>query len=117
VTYIALWVRAFLLTVAVELAVATPLLPRQEKIKRRLGAVVFANVASHPAVWFILPELFPSHLTMLIGVEAWAFASEVLIYKLVFEKLEWRRAVAVSALANGASVLAGIALRALGVPL
>ena len=116
-TYLALWVRAFLLTLGVELAIATPLLPRSEKLWRRLGAVAFANVASHPAVWFILPELFPSHVSMQIGVEIWAFLSEVLIYKLVFVELEWRRSIAISALANGASLLIGLLLRALGVPL
>lgn len=116
-SYVVLWARAFALTVGSELAIATWFLPKEASSSRRLGAVVFANVASHPAVWFVFPELFARWQVALVVSELWALGSEVLIYKLVFPTLPWRRALAASALANGGSLLLGIALRAGGVSL
>ncbi len=116
-TYLGLWGRAFALTFGVELGIVAPLLPRSSPIWRRVGAVACANVASHPAVWFVFPELVQSHFWMVVAAEFWAFASEVLVYRLVFVDITWRRAVGLSAVANGASLLAGLALRALGVPI
>lgn len=113
-TYVGLWARAFALTLGSELLVATPVLPGSESRWRRMAAVAAANVASHPAVWFVFPELLRPYLLMLLMAELWAFASEVLLYRLVFPTLTWRRAVIVSALANGVSLGAGLALRALG---
>jgi hypothetical protein len=49
--------------------------------------------------------------------ELWAFGSEVLLYRLVFRELPWRRAIAVSALANALSLGLGLVLRGLGFPL
>jgi hypothetical protein len=117
VSYVALWARAFTLTVGLELLIATWFLPRDATRSRRVGAVVFANVASHPAVWFVFPELFARWEVALVLSELWALGSEVLIYKLVFPTLEWRKALAASALANGGSLLLGLILRALGVEL
>lgn len=116
-SYLALWVRAFAVTLGVELAVATWFLPKEASRVRRLGAVTVANVASHPAVWFVFPDLVSSWHTALLLSEAWALGSEVLVYRLVFPTLSWRKAFAASALANGASILAGIALRTAGVEL
>ena len=104
-----LWFRAFVLTLAVELPVAAVLLRRWEPDRPRLVAlVVFANLASHPAVWFIFTQL------LLIGtlaydavVEAWAVACEAVFYWVVVRGLSWRRAIAVSVAANLASFLVG----------
>jgi hypothetical protein len=117
VGYVALWARAFALTVGSELLIATWFLPREATRSRRMGAVVFANVASHPAVWFVFPELFSSWHVALVTSELWALGSELLIYRLVFPTLEWRKALAASALANGGSLLLGLVLRWLGVAL
>ncbi len=114
-SFVELWSRAFLLTVGTELAVAPWLMPPSEPRWRRFGAVVAANMLSHPAVWFVFPELRLPYLWFLLVAELWAFASEVLVYRLVFPALTWRRAIAASALANLASVGAGYFLRALGV--
>ncbi len=76
--------------------------------------MVAANVLSHPAVWFVFPELGLSYTPMLVAAESWAVGSEVLLYRLVFPALSWRRAVAVSALANAVSVGVGVLLRSLG---
>jgi hypothetical protein len=117
VGYVVLWARAFALTVGSEVLIATWFLPRDAPRSRRLGAVVFANVASHPAVWFVFPELFARWEVALVLSELWALVSELLIYKLVFPALGWRNALAASALANGGSLLLGLVLRGLGVEL
>jgi hypothetical protein len=117
VSYVGFWARAFLLTVGSELAVAPWLLPPDEPRWRRLAAVGAANVASHPAVWFVFPELGLAYTPMLVLAELWAFGSEVLLYRLVFRTLSLRRAIAVSALANAASLGLGLALRSLGAAL
>jgi hypothetical protein len=58
VTPVEAWARAFALTVAVELAVAPLLLrPGEASLARRLATVFVAQLASHPVVWFVLPEL------------------------------------------------------------
>jgi hypothetical protein len=111
------WFRAFFLTLAVELAVAPWFLPKAEPRWRRAAAVVAANVASHPAVWFVFPALGFRYSVVLTLAELWAFGSEVLIYMLVFRGFSPRKAMIASALANGASLGVGVTLRALGVPL
>jgi hypothetical protein len=117
VSYVRLWATAFVVTWLSELAVATPFLPRSEPRLRRLGAVTAANVLSHPAVWFVFPEVLRPYWVMLVAAELWAFCSEALLYRLVFPSLSWRRAFGVSALANGVSLGLGLVLRLLGAPL
>ncbi len=113
-SYVEHWARAFAFTCAVELAVATPLLRRVEVSRsRRLAAVMLANVASHPAVWFVLPELGLRYQPMVALAEAWAVAAEVAAYAIVFPALGARRALGVSAVANAASFGIGLVVRAL----
>ncbi len=114
-TLVELWLRAFVVTAAVELAVGGPLLAAPHSRARRAAAVLFANLASHPVLWFVLLRVgWPYELRHLVG-EAWAIGVEAGIYKLVFPTLTWRRVAAVSLLANGASLAVGLGLRALGV--
>lgn len=110
------WARAFAVTTLVELLVATPLLANVEARRwRRAAVVVFAQIASHPAVWFILPELGMQRSTYLVVAEGWAVVCELLLYRVVFPDLRWSRAFGVSALANGASFAAGLVLQHLHV--
>jgi alpha-D-ribose 1-methylphosphonate 5-triphosphate synthase subunit PhnL len=105
------WLRAFAVTLLVEIPVATPLLAGVErKIARRIAIVVVANLATHPLVWFLFPGLAFGRGTRLALSEAWAFAAELAIYMIVWPSLRLRRAALVSLLANGASVAAGVAL-------
>lgn len=110
----ALWPAAFLLTVAVELLVAVPLLGLDSvrPFRRRVGVVVLAQCATHPFVWFAWPLLGLPRPAYLLCAEAFAFAVELLIYRRAFRDLSWSRAFAVSALANGVSVIAGSLLYA-----
>lgn len=106
-----LWLRAFTLTLLVELAVATPLLG-PASVTKRLSAVALANLLSHPLAWFVLPSTGLSGIALLVLIEAWAIASELALYRLVFPSSSWLRLAGLSAVANGASLAAGALVRA-----
>lgn len=109
--WVANWLRAFAVTLLVEVPVATPLLGIVERsVARRISIVVVANLATHPLVWFLFPGLASGRATRLALSEAWALLAELAIYKLVWPSLRARRAALVSLAANGASVAAGFAL-------
>jgi len=107
---VAIWARYFALTLVVELGIAVPVLGRRQALGRRAAAVSFAQLISHPVVWFILPELGLGRMSYLLVAEAWALVIELLFYRFAFADLSWSRALAVSALANGASLAAGTVL-------
>jgi hypothetical protein len=108
VTLLHAWLRAFLLTTVTELAVAVPVLGHEGPLPRRVAAVCLAQLATHPAVWFIWPLFGWPRPTYLLVAEAFALITEALIYRLAFERLLWSRAFAASALANGVSVAVGL---------
>lgn len=103
-SYVAEWARYFVVTTLVELTLAVPLLDRAERRTRRVAAVFFAQLSSHPTVWFVLPALGMRRGPYLVVAETWAIVSELLLYRLVFERLAWSRSLGVSAVANGASL-------------
>ena len=105
------WLRAFAITLLVELPIATPLLGGVERsVARRIAIVVVANLATHPLVWFLFPGLAVGAGARLALSEAWALLAEIAIYRLVWPALSSRRAALVSLAANGASVAAGFVL-------
>lgn len=110
--WVADWLRAFGLTVAVELLVAVPALRRtQPRLGRLFAAVALANLATHPLVWFLFPGLALGHLPRVILSETFAVTLEAGVYAFVLERLGGRRAALVSLLANAASVAVGLAAR------
>lgn len=110
-TYTELWFHAFVVTLGVELVVAVPLLRKAEPSWiRRVGAVLFANLASHPLVWFVIPRFGLGHISTDIVCEAWAIGLELVFYQFVF-RIGFVQALSVSALANGASLAVGLLLR------
>ena len=102
-----MWFRAFALTLLVELPIAGVLLRRSESSQTRLVLMIlFANLASHPAVWFIFTQLLLiGTAEYLLVAEGWAVAAEALFYWAVFRGLPARRSVLVSFVANMASFL------------
>ncbi|HXU04105.1 MAG TPA: hypothetical protein VN903_24255 [Polyangia bacterium] len=107
--WIANWLRAFGLTLLVELAIALPLLaPVEPRLWRRAAVVVVVNLATHPLVWFLFPGLAIGATARLALSEAWAVLAELAIYKIVWPALTIRRATVVSVAANAASVVAGL---------
>jgi len=108
--WVANWLRAFGLTLLVELAIALPLLAVAERrLSRRASAVAIANLATHPLVWFLFPGLAVGAAARLGLSEAWAVLAELAIYRVVWPSLSIRRAVLVSVAANAASLLIGLA--------
>jgi hypothetical protein len=56
------WLRAFGLTLIVELPIAGALLSAVEpRLGRRLAVIALANLATHPLVWFLSPGLALGH--------------------------------------------------------
>jgi hypothetical protein len=115
---IAHWFRAFAWTLGLELVVASVVLRHALPLGRRLSLIAIANVATHPAVWLIFPELgagqgWPSWLTFALS-EVWAFGFEAWVYSVMLGKGQARSAVLASVAANTVSLGLGFALRALG---
>ena len=118
--WVELWFRAFVATLVLELLVAPFVLGRELGRLRRAGAVLLVNLATHPVVWFVIPELCRGHVSWTASVvlsEIWAVAIETWGFRVVFPELRWTRCLAAAALANAASTAIGLALRAGGAPL
>jgi hypothetical protein len=109
VSYEFLWLRFFAFTTVVEALVAFPMLRAADASPwRRAGAILIANLTTHPLVFFFFARVLPDRLTLTIVAESWAVLAETGVYALIFSKLGWPRAFSVSALANGASYTLGI---------
>ncbi len=113
-----LWFRAFVWTMLLEQLAAGWVLRTSQKRARRISIIAVVNLASHPSVWLVFPELgagwdWPHALTLFVS-EAWAFGLEAWIYWLFLGAGRWRLAVTTSVVANGLSFGAGYGLRALG---
>jgi hypothetical protein len=107
------WARAFAVTLAIEEAVVLAMTKRErETLPRRALLVAFANLATHPAVWFVFPIAFASDGARIVASEVWAIVLEALFYALTL-RMPMGRAFGVSAIANAASFGAGVIVRAL----
>jgi hypothetical protein len=105
------WLRAFALTVLVELLVVAPLSARVEpRLQRRLAAIVLVNLATHPLVRFLFPGLRAPRAISVPLSEAWAVGAEAWAYTVIWPALATSRAAIISLLANGASFAAGLLL-------
>ena len=109
------WLRAFSLTLAVELLVALPLLANAEGTwLRRSAGVVLVNLATHPLVWFVFPALSLEYWLRTALSEAWAVAIEFAGYVTLWPVLGGFRAGRAALAANAASFAVGVLLRAYG---
>jgi hypothetical protein len=97
---VSLWLFAFVTTCAVELVIVRLLLPRA-----RVTIVLAAQLATHPCVWLAMAVLPGPVIVRLAAVEVWAVLVEAAIYAR-FLQLPGRVALALSAAANAASLLA-----------
>ena len=109
------WARAFALTLGVELLVAPPLLGPPASRARRVAAPGLANLASHPLVWLVIPELGLPWPAWVVVAELWAFTVEAASYTLILGRP--RRALVAALCANVVSLGVGLALRRAGFPL
>jgi hypothetical protein len=112
------WFRAFLWTLGIELVVAGVWLRGSVPLGRRLSLITIVNVATHPAVWLIFPELGAgrgwSPTVTLLASEVWAFGFEAFAYAVFLGTGKQRTAIATSVAANAASLGLGFLLRAFG---
>lgn len=113
--FLAGWGRAFALTLAVEVPLVVALTKGTAPPFQRIALAVIANLASHPLVWFVFPELGLDYHAWLGLAEAWAVLVETFVYMTQVPALGLRRAALVSLTANAASVAAGFVLRAASV--
>lgn len=103
------WFAAFVLTLAIEVPVAAGFLRRTEPNPVRLAfLVVFANLSTHPLVWYVFTQLFlVGTLEYVLAAETWAVAAEAVFYAAAIRGLSARRVIAVAVAANAASFLMG----------
>jgi hypothetical protein len=103
------WFVAVVLTVAIEMPIAAWILRRAEPdLARRLALIVFANLVTHPAVWWVFSQLFlVGTLEYTLAAEGWAVGAEAAFYAVTIRDLGPRRAIVVAILANGASFAIG----------
>ena len=105
-----LWLRGFALTLAIEEAIAVPMLAQVEPSRvRRILAVLLVNLATHPLVWFFFSHLGWPRVRFVTVAEAWAFGFELLAYRVIFPQASWARCAAASCAANLASFGVGLA--------
>jgi len=105
------WLKAFLITLLVEVPLAAFLLRQQEpRLSRLLLAGVYANLATHPLVWFVFATLPLRPWAGIALAELWAWLGEALFFVVVWRGLSWRRAAGVALLTNGASFGLGLLL-------
>ncbi|MEO7112373.1 MAG: hypothetical protein ABI183_18150 [Polyangiaceae bacterium] len=108
-SYEFLWVRYFAFTVIIEMLVAFPMLRSADvSVPRRIGAILVANFTTHPLVFFFWAKILHDRTVLTLVAESWALLAETGVYALIFSDLKWPRALAVSALANGASYSIGV---------
>jgi hypothetical protein len=111
VTYLREWAFAFALTQIVEIPIVVLATRALEAPRYKRAAAAFvATLATHPIVWFVIPDLGLDETARVFVSEAWAFGAECLIYRLFLAPLTWRGAAATSALANAASFGVGVLL-------
>jgi hypothetical protein len=105
------WLIAFVMTLGVETPIVAAFYRRAEpRLARRLALIFFANLATHPAVWFIFPRLPLPYVRQVLLSEIWAFGLEIAYYALVFPgPRALRRAATASIVANAASLAFGYA--------
>ena len=103
------WLTAFLLTLAIELPVAGILLRRHEASRAALaGKLFFANLATHPLVWFAFPLLPGSWAATTALSEIFACLTEAAFFALIIPGVKPGRAMLVSLAANCASFGLGL---------
>ena len=117
-SYVAMWVLALLLTLAIEVPLVVVLTGSplgdfqgsQSAMPRRKVAcfAAAAQLMTHPAVWFLFPLIpWMSRGTSFALSELWAWTAEATLYALTAVAPSTLSAVAISALANGASLAIG----------
>ena len=109
------WFPAFVLTVLVEgVVVLAGFRDAGVRPPRLILILLFGNLATHQAVWFVYTQLFlVGTVAYVVASEAWAAAAEAVFYWAVLPGVPVRRVIAVAVVANAASFLVGLVIRGL----
>jgi hypothetical protein len=104
------WPYAFALTTLIEVPIVVAL--TSGRLSRRLLVAVAAQLATHPLLWFYFARLpgVTGRTGVLIG-ELFALVAEAVIYRLGLPDISAKRALGLSALANGTSLAVGLLVR------
>jgi hypothetical protein len=103
------WFRLFLLTTAIEVPLVVFLLRRTEPSwARRIVVALSGQLATHPIVYFVFPQLPLRGFPSLTCSELYAWWFEALLYWAAFSRLRPVEAFAIAGLANGASFGLGL---------
>lgn len=95
------WLVGFGLTLFLEVPIVVWLLgDAVESRLRRLAIAIFANLLTHPLVWFFFPQLPIAHAWQLTLSEVWAFAAEALFYFTLLSPMKLTQASLLSLSAN-----------------
>jgi hypothetical protein len=107
------WFPAFALTCLAEGLVVLPAFWRSRvEPARLLVLLVFANLATHPAVWFVFTQLFlVGTIEYVVAAEVWAVAAEAVFWWAVLPGVGLRRVAGVAVAANALSFVLGRVLQ------
>ena len=109
--YLTAWLLAFLLSLAVEAPLYVLVSRGRCAWPRAALAGAAGTCLTHPLLWFVWVRLVSDYATYIISGEILvALIETVVFWRLA--RVDLRTAVAASFLANAASVLVGLALRA-----
>jgi hypothetical protein len=99
--YRVMWLRAFIITLMLEVPVCWLLLQRSDQHIGRIIFVAFiANAISHPFLWFILPLYFQDYRVYLITGETLVITIETSVIWLGIPNIDIRFAFIVSVVMN-----------------
>jgi hypothetical protein len=102
------WFIGFALTVVLEAPwILAGLRAFETNRTRRVLALLFANLLTHPLVWYLFPSMPLPRSVSLAASELWAFAGECIFYASFIPSLTHRRAALLSFAANGTSFAIG----------
>jgi hypothetical protein len=76
---------------------------------RCIFAGMFASCATMPYLWFILPAFVKPYIVMIVAGELCVTVAEAVFYYFVLN-ISMKRAIVLSVAANGASIVAGLAV-------
>jgi len=102
------WLVAFGLTLLFELPVVAWILRDSAGLGKILLVGLFANLVTHPVVWFVLPRFFTSYIVYLFTAELGATAIEAVVFWALLRPQPGRLALSASAFANAASLGLGL---------
>ena len=110
------WALAFAATQLIEVPiwVVTARAGRAEPgVVRLAAAAAVCTAVTHPLLWFAWPRIVGVYSAYLVSGEVLVVAVETVLFRLLARSVPWSRCLAAGLLANGASLAAGLFVRAL----